>query len=105
MRVHSPFYYGTVDGKAVRLFKDAVASQQRLAELVRKSERKESGLTDQFEIHRKRPLLDHLNDWAAMMRNDVMRKGQSALNGVRARGEKHIQYSVACVRRISRDVN
>jgi hypothetical protein len=63
VRVQSPFYYGTVDGKPVRLFTDAVASQQRLAELVRKSERKESGLADPFEEHRKRPLGEHLDDY------------------------------------------
>lgn len=63
VRVLSPFYYGTVDGKPVRLFKDAVASQQRLAELVRKCERKESGLADPFEEHRRRPLAEHLDDY------------------------------------------
>src|SRR5262249_25387221 len=64
-------------------------------------ERKESGLVDPFEQHRKRPLSEHIDEWAAMMRNDITRKGQSKpRNGVRVRGEKRIQYSVACVRRI-----
>jgi integrase len=67
VRLESPSYYGTVDGKPVKLFRDAVASQQRLAELVRKSERKESGLADPFEEHRKRPLNDHLNDYSRFM--------------------------------------
>src|ERR1041385_3607358 len=44
VRVESPFYYGTVDGKPVRLFTDAVASQQRLAELLRKSEFESVGI-------------------------------------------------------------
>ena len=63
VRVLSPFYYGTVNGKPVRLFKDAVASQQRLAELIRKNERQESGVADPFEEHRKRDLCEHLDDY------------------------------------------
>ena len=86
VRVQSPFYYGTVDGKPVRLFKDAVASQQRLAELVRKSERKESGLADPFEEHRLRPLAEHLADW---------RKSLS-----RGAGESHVSHCISSVRRI-----
>src|SRR4029077_8611048 len=35
VRVLSPSFYGTVAGKPIRLFTDAVASQQRLAELLR----------------------------------------------------------------------
>ena len=58
--VESPSWYGWVEGKAVKLFTDAVASQQRLAELLRKSELRESGIIDPFELHRKRPLAEHL---------------------------------------------
>jgi len=105
VRVFSPFYYGTVDGKPVRLFTDAVASQQRLAELLRKAERKESGVADPFEEHRRRPLVDHVDEWEAAMRNDIIRKGQTVQSAGGAvsrgvRGEKHIRYSVGCVRRI-----
>lgn len=63
VRVQSPSYYGTVDGKPIKLFTDAVASQQRLAELIRKSERKESGVADPFEEHRRRPICEHLDDY------------------------------------------
>src|SRR5437016_2769484 len=62
-RIQSPYHYGWVDGKEVRLFTDAVASQQRLAELLHKVERKESGLADPFEESRLRPLTDHLHDY------------------------------------------
>lgn len=68
--VQSPSYYGTVDGKAVLLFADAVASRQRLAELRRKVERHESGLADPFEQHRRRPLTEHIDDWRTAMVNE-----------------------------------
>lgn len=38
-------------------------AMQRLAELIRRSERKESGLADPFEESRKRPLGEHLDDY------------------------------------------
>jgi integrase len=87
MSIESPSWYGWVNGHAVRLFKDAVASRQRLAELDRKSELQESGLIDPFEEHRKRPLAEHLGDWAANLRN-------------RGKGESHILATTSCVRRI-----
>lgn len=87
MHVESPYWYGWVDGGAVKLFTDAVASQQRLAELLRKSERHETGLLDPFEAHRRRPLAEHLQDWSADLRN-------------RGKGDKHVRAASACVRRI-----
>ena len=63
IRVLSPNYYGRVDGELVKLFTDAVASQQRLAELLKKSERKESGMADPFEQHRQRSLAEHMDDF------------------------------------------
>jgi hypothetical protein len=70
----------------VKLFKDAVASQQRLSELLRKMERKESGIADPFEEHRRRPLADHVADWDRAMRHGA--------------GEKHARQFTACVRRL-----
>lgn len=87
IRLESPSWYGWVDGRSVKLFRDAVASQQRLAELLRKSERRESGVLDPFEEHRKRPLAEHLGDWSANLRN-------------RGVGQKHIDATAACVKRI-----
>ncbi len=87
LRVESPAWYGWVEGKAVKLFTDAVASQQRLAELLRKSELRESGILDPFEEHRKRPLAEHVQDWAANLRD-------------RGKGEKHVDATAACVMRI-----
>src|SRR5262249_13963435 len=49
--------------KHVPLFADAEASQQRLAELVRKAERSATGLGDAFEEHHKRPLTEHVADF------------------------------------------
>jgi integrase len=87
IRVESPFWYGWVQGKAVKLFTDAVASQSRLAELLRKAERQETGIADPFEEHRKRPLVDHLSEWASNLRN-------------RGKGASHIRATTGCVRRI-----
>ena len=87
VRIQSPSWYGWVKGQAVKLFTDAMASQQRLAELVRKSERQETGITDPFEDHRQRPLADHLDDWAANLRN-------------RGKGASHIRATTSCVRRV-----
>jgi integrase len=86
VRIFSPFYYGTVDGKPVRLFTDAVASQQRLAELVRKSERKESGVADPLEEHLRRPICEHLDDWKQSLS--------------RSAGQSHVRKSVQHVTRI-----
>jgi integrase len=88
--VPSPCYYGTVDGKPVKLFEDAVASRQRLAELRRKSERQESGVADPFEFHRRRGLDEHIADWRAAMQNE-------------GAGVKHANQFAACVRRIVAD--
>jgi integrase len=87
MHVQSPFWYGWVGGKAVKLFTDAVSSQQRLAELIRKNERRESGASDPFEEHRRRPLLEHLDDWAENLRNRGCR-------------QSHVRATTGCVRRI-----
>src|SRR4051794_15538776 len=68
VRVQSPFWYGRINGKPVRLFRDEVASQQRFAELMRKAERNQTDLADPFEEHRRRPLATHIAEWAASMR-------------------------------------
>ena len=45
-------------------------SRRLLAERVRKAERKEANLTDPFELHKKRRLTEHLEDWQAAMLAD-----------------------------------
>ena len=42
---------------------DKTAAGQMLADLVKKAERKKANLTDPFESHSNRPLLDHLDDY------------------------------------------
>jgi integrase len=87
VRITSPFYYGRVHGKTVRLFKDEVASRQRLAELVRNAERGQTDLADPCDGQRRRPLAEHVDEWEAAMRND-------------GAGSKHVRQFSSCMRRI-----
>ena len=87
VRLHSPCWYARVAGVVVKLFTDAVASQQKLAELIRNAERDQTGLADPGREQRKRPLAEHVADWKAAMQND------------RA-SQKHVRQFVACVRRV-----
>ena len=87
VRVASPFWYARVKGKVVKLFADEMASRQRLAELVRKTERQESGLRDPFEEHRKRPIAEQIDDWASDLRN-------------RGKTKSHIRSTTGCVKRL-----
>jgi len=48
-------------------FADKAATLQKAAELERLVEREQSGMIDRFAEHRKRPLLEHLNDWKAAL--------------------------------------
>jgi integrase len=50
-------------------------------------ERARAGIHDVFEPHRKRPLLEHLEDW----RTSLLADGAS---------EKHVRQTVACARRV-----
>ena len=51
--------------KRVPLATDKLAAQTMLNELVKKAERRASGVEDVFEVHRKRKLLEHLEDFAS----------------------------------------
>ena len=53
--------------ESIPLFTDEVASQQKLAELVRKRQRQKTDLADPFESHRERPIADHLDDYQRFM--------------------------------------
>src|SRR4051794_2871284 len=80
--------YRDADGveQCVPLSTDKTAAEQRLAELVRKVEFAKAGLIDPFEEHRKRPLAEHLADFAAALRakGDTAKHVQLCLTRLRA---------------------
>ena len=59
------------DGQGIRRrvpgYTDKQATQQLASELERKAAREQAGLVDRFEEHRKRPLEQHVDDWAAAL--------------------------------------
>ena len=63
--------YKTADGtrKRVRAFKDKTATAQLAAKLEKESELAQAGIIDKFKEHRKRPLVEHLNDFKASLTN------------------------------------
>ncbi len=63
--------YRDADGivREVKLFRDKTASQQKLNELVRKSELGKAGLVNPHEQHAKTPLAKHLDQFIADLRN------------------------------------
>ena len=66
-------YYGLVpqpDGKrkAVPLCPDLSRSRQLLNKLLADAAMRQHGMVDPYEPHRKRPLTDHLTDFAAALR-------------------------------------
>jgi excisionase family DNA binding protein len=84
-RVTSPIWYGRVNGERVPLCENKAAAEQMLGQLVRKAELGKAGITDPYEAHRKRPLADHLADFAAALRA----KGDTA---------KHVQLTLSRLR-------
>jgi hypothetical protein len=62
--------YKDADGveRRVPLFTDKTASEQELARLVRAAELGKAGVVDPFAAHRKRPLAEHLQHFAAALR-------------------------------------
>ena len=86
-RGQSPRWYGWVNGTAVPLCTNKAAAEVMLADLVRKAERAEIGITDPYEEHRRRPLAEHLADWQAAL----LAGGATP---------KHVRQTVACGRRV-----
>jgi integrase len=86
-RVRSPNWYGRVRGERVTLCTNKEAAEVMLADLSRKAEMADRGITDPYEGHRKRPLAEHLADWESSLLAD----GATA---------KHVRQTVACARRI-----
>jgi site-specific recombinase XerD len=72
--------------KRVPLAKDKSAAQSMLNELVKKVELEKAGRLDPFEAHAKRPLSEHVNEFAASLRD----KGT---------GARHIKDVTAKIRR------
>ncbi len=74
IRKESPYWYiryKDAQGrwKDKRAYKDQTASMQLLAKIARKVELEQEGLFDRFEVHRKRPLTGHLDDFKQSMLN------------------------------------
>jgi integrase len=86
-RVPSPVWYGRIRGQRVTLCTNKDAAEMMLADLIRKAEMADRGITDPYEEHRKRPLAEHLSDWQAVLLAD----GATA---------KHVRQTVACARRV-----
>jgi integrase len=68
-REKSAKWYGRVPGAArpVPLCENKTAAQMMLNELARKAELAKAGISDPYEQHRKRPLLEHLADFKAAL--------------------------------------
>src|SRR5947209_4415566 len=76
VREKSARWYGRVPGaaKPVSLSANKTAAQMLLNELVKKGELAKAGISDPFEEHRKRPLVEHLTDFET----DLQAKGAMA---------------------------
>jgi len=73
--------------KRVPLARDKAAAQTMLNDLIKQVERKQAGLHDPFEEHRKKPLAGHLEDY----KRSLLAKGDT---------EKHAKQSVNRVQRL-----
>jgi hypothetical protein len=81
--------YRDADGieRRVRAFKDKIASQQLAAKLEKEAELAGSGVIDRYKEHRKRPLVEHLEDF----RQSLLARGNT---------EKHANLTAHQIRRI-----
>jgi hypothetical protein len=66
-RMHSPTWYGKVRGEAVPLCPNKAASEQMLAALIVSAAKGDFGLVDRYAEHRKRPLVEHLDDFRIVL--------------------------------------
>jgi excisionase family DNA binding protein len=66
-RVPSPNWYGRVKGERVTLCTNKTAAELMLAELVKKAEMGQRGISDPYEECRLRPLAEHLADFRAAL--------------------------------------
>ncbi len=70
----SPYWYidyKAIDGtrKRIKAFKDKAATAQLAAKLEREAELAQAGIVDKYKIHRKTPLVKHLEDFKASLIN------------------------------------
>jgi integrase len=86
-RVRSPYWYGWVNGKEVKLCTNKAAAETKLAELIKKAERQEAGLDDAFDDHRKTLLKVHVEAFRAHLRG----KGNTS---------KHVEQVVARLQKV-----
>jgi excisionase family DNA binding protein len=66
-RVSSPNWYGRVNGERMTLCTNKTAAELMLAEMIRKAELADRGITDPYEHHKQRPLAEHLADFRAAL--------------------------------------
>ena len=61
--------YKTADGirKRVKGFKDKTATVQQAAKLEKEAELAQAGIIDHFKEHRKKPLIEHLEDFLSSL--------------------------------------
>lgn len=71
--------------KRVELASDKEAARQMLAELIRKAERGQAGLTDPYAAHRLRPVTEHVDDYLAFLRSKGNTENHITLTGQRIR--------------------
>src|SRR5688500_8234061 len=80
--------YRDADGiiRKVPGYTDKEATRQLAAELERQAARRHAGMTDPFELHRKRPLAGHLEDYAAHLsaKNDTDKHVKLTISRIRA---------------------
>ena len=89
-RAQSECYYGNVNGKPVKLLTNKSASETMLADLIRERDLGSVGRADPHLAHRKRPLSEHIDDFALELAS-------------RGSGAEHVEESVARVRRVLLD--
>jgi integrase/recombinase XerC len=86
-RAESVHYYGTVKGKPVKLNRDKPSSEFLLNDLLKKEARGEAGSDNPFKEHRRKPLAEHIDDFAqALTERDA--------------GADHVEQSSARVRNV-----
>jgi hypothetical protein len=61
--IESRKWYATIKGKATPLSTDKTVAKRMLAKLTTDADLAGVGLTDPYAVHRKRPLLEHLEDY------------------------------------------
>src|SRR5438132_993841 len=64
---HARYYLPSGQRVRVKLYRDRKASETRAAELERRGERLDAGFADPLDEHARRPLAEHLADFAGYL--------------------------------------